>query len=148
MLFWWRLSNLLFIIQSRCQITMASYTIEQHVQMINLYYQNQCSLVQMLRALRPFYGTRGGPSKSTLKRLVAKFEMTGSVKNQPTPVRQRTARSVRTLPRPVKVCRRTRAVNSSPCTSTRPFADFKLANFASRLGHTPVQCPTDPGAQR
>ncbi|EFN76687.1 hypothetical protein EAI_04007, partial [Harpegnathos saltator] len=45
---------------------MTSYTIEQHVQMIKLYYQNKCSLVQMLRALRalrPFYGRRGGPSK-------------------------------------------------------------------------------------
>ncbi|KAJ8947079.1 hypothetical protein NQ318_019975 [Aromia moschata] len=27
-----------------CQITMASYTTEQHVQMIKLYYQNECSL--------------------------------------------------------------------------------------------------------
>lgn len=72
---------------------MASYTVEQHVQMIKLYYQNDCSLVQTLRALRPFYGRRGGPSKSTLQRLVAKFETTGSVNNQPTPVRQRNARS-------------------------------------------------------
>ena len=69
---------------------MASYTIEQHVQMIKLYYQNECSLV---RTLRPFYGRRGGPSKSTLQRLVAKFETTGSVNNQPTPVRRRNARS-------------------------------------------------------
>ncbi|EFN80308.1 hypothetical protein EAI_04016, partial [Harpegnathos saltator] len=45
---------------------MTSYTIEQHVQMIKLYYQNECPLVQTLRALRPFYGRRGGPSKSTL----------------------------------------------------------------------------------
>ncbi len=45
-----------------CQIIMASYTIEQHVQMIKLYYQNECSLTQTLRALRPFFGRRGGPS--------------------------------------------------------------------------------------
>ncbi|EFN88150.1 hypothetical protein EAI_02143, partial [Harpegnathos saltator] len=68
---------------------MTSYTIEQHVQMIKLYYQNECSLVQTLRALHPFYGRRGGPSKSTLQRLVTKFETTGSVNDQPTPVRQR-----------------------------------------------------------
>lgn len=76
---------------------MASYTIEQHVQMIKLYYQNECSSVQTLRALRPFYGRRSGPSKSTLQRLVAKFETTGSVNNQPTPVRQRNARSAENI---------------------------------------------------
>ena len=76
---------------------MASYTIEQHVQMIKLYYQNECSLTQTLRALRPFFGRRGGPSKSTLQRLVAKFETTGSVNNQPTPVRSRNARSAENI---------------------------------------------------
>ncbi|EFN75580.1 hypothetical protein EAI_08636, partial [Harpegnathos saltator] len=79
------------------QITMTSYTIEQHVQAIKLYYQNECSLVQTLRALRPFYGRRGGPSKSTLQRLVAKFETTGSLNDQPTPVRQRNARSAENI---------------------------------------------------
>ena len=46
---------------------------------------------------RPFYGRRGGPSKSTLQRLVAKFETIGSVNNQPTPVRQRNARSAKNI---------------------------------------------------
>ena len=76
---------------------MASYTVEQHVQMLKLYYQNECSLVQTLRALRPFYGRRGGPSKSTLQRLVAKFESTGSINNLPTPVRAKTARSAENI---------------------------------------------------
>ena len=62
---------------------MTSYTIEQHVQMIKqLYYQYQCSLAQTLRALRPFYGRRDRPSRSTLQRLVAKFETTGSISNK------------------------------------------------------------------
>lgn len=76
---------------------MSSYTIEQHVQMIKLYYQNECSLVKTLRALRPFYGRRGGPSKSTLQRLMAKFETTGSVNDQPAPLRTRNARSVENI---------------------------------------------------
>lgn len=76
---------------------MASYTIEQHVQMIKLYYQNECSIVKTLRALRPFYGRRGGPSKSTIQRLVAKFEATGSVNDQPTRVRTRNARSAENI---------------------------------------------------
>ena len=76
---------------------MTSYTIEQHVQMIKLFYQNDLSLVLTLRALRPFYGRLGGPSKSTLQRLVAKFETTGLVNNQPTPVRQKNARSAENI---------------------------------------------------
>lgn len=44
-------------------------------------------------ALRPFYVRGGSPSKSTLQCLVAKFETTVSVNNQPTPVGQRKARS-------------------------------------------------------
>ena len=47
--------------------------------------------------MRPFYGRRGGPSKSTLQRLVAKFETTGSVNNQPTTIRQRNARSAENI---------------------------------------------------
>ncbi|KAJ8961115.1 hypothetical protein NQ318_008792 [Aromia moschata] len=39
-----------------------------------------------VKTLRPFYPRCDGPSKSTLQRLVAKFEMTGSVNNLPTPV--------------------------------------------------------------
>ncbi|KAJ8952814.1 hypothetical protein NQ318_008135 [Aromia moschata] len=40
---------------------------------------------------------RDGLSKSTLQRLVAKFETTGSVNNLPTPVRQRNARSAENI---------------------------------------------------
>ena len=76
---------------------MASYTIEQHVQMIKLYYQNECSLVQTLGTLCPFYGRRCGTSKSTLQRLVAKFETAGSVNNQPIPIRQRNTRSAKNI---------------------------------------------------
>ncbi|KAJ8945173.1 hypothetical protein NQ318_001639 [Aromia moschata] len=132
------------------EITMVSYTTEQHVQMIKLCYQNECSLVKTLRASHPFYGRRDGPSKSTLQRLVAKFDSTGSVNNLPTPVRQRNVRSAKTIA-PVRVSVQCtgepEAVNSSPCTRTRPFAGFNLANFASPLGPAPVQHPTDPGAQ-
>ena len=76
---------------------MASYTNEQQVQIIKLFYQNECSLVKTMRASRPLHGRRGGPSRSTLQRLVAKFETTGSVKNQQAPVRQRNARSAENI---------------------------------------------------
>ena len=71
----WRLSNLLFIIQS-------------------LLSNHHGKLVQTLRAV---YGSRCSPSKSTLQRLEAQFETTGSVNNQPTPVRQRNAISAKNI---------------------------------------------------
>ena len=90
MLLWWRLFNRLFIIQ----LLMPNYHGKLHVQMIKLYYENGCSLVQ---TLRPFYGRKDGLSKSTLIRLVAKFGTTSSVNNQPTPVCQRNARSAENI---------------------------------------------------
>ncbi|KAJ8940265.1 hypothetical protein NQ318_007179 [Aromia moschata] len=51
----------------------------------------------MLRVLSPFYGRHDGPSKSTLQRLVATLETTGSINNLPPPVRQRNARSAENI---------------------------------------------------
>lgn len=73
---------------------MPSYSTEQHVQVIKLYYLNNCSLVATMRALRPFYGLQYRPSQSTIQRLMAKFEVTGSVNNLPRLVRLRNGRSV------------------------------------------------------
>ncbi|XP_055907719.1 probable GTP pyrophosphokinase isoform X2 [Eupeodes corollae] len=75
----------------------SSYTTEDHIQMLKLYYKNNCSLTQTLRALRPLYSKHGGPSKSTVQRLVNKFQKTGSVNNQPAVVRQRNARSLENI---------------------------------------------------
>ena len=105
---------------------MASYTIERHVQMIKLYYQNECSIVQ---TLRPFYGRRGDLSKSTHQRLVAKFETTGSVNIQPTPVRLGTPDRPRTLPRSVKVCRRTRGSQFLAVLKHSAFRRLQLGEF-------------------
>ena len=129
-----------------CQSTMTSYTLEQYVQTIKLYYQYECSFVQTLRALRPFYGKRGRLSQSTLQRLVAKFETTGSASNKLTPVRQMNdistenitaiRESVQENPRRVRHAQGL----GLPQTSTS-------RNLRSGLGPTPVQDPTDPGAQ-
>ncbi|GJQ69936.1 hypothetical protein Trydic_g22468 [Trypoxylus dichotomus] len=105
--------------------------------MIKLYYQNECSLEHWLCS---FWGRRGDRSKSSFQRLVAKFETTGPLKNQPTPVRQRNARSAENIA----------AVRESvqdSCARTRPFVDFNLANFASVIGPESIQGPTNPGAQ-
>lgn len=53
---------------------MADYTIEQRVQMITFHYQNDCSCLQTLRALRIFNGRQGGPSQLNFLRFVAEFK--------------------------------------------------------------------------
>jgi len=76
---------------------MESYSVEQRVQIIKFYYQNQCSVRKTFRALRDFYLRHNRPAESTIRRLVAKFESTGSTNNQPTPVRHRNARSAENI---------------------------------------------------
>jgi len=65
--------------------------VEQRVQIIKFYYQNQCSVRETFRALRDFYLRHNRPAESTIRRLVAKFESTGSINNQPTPIRRQNA---------------------------------------------------------
>lgn len=76
---------------------MERYTIEQRVQIVKFYYQNQCSVRQTFRALRPVYGVHDRPTESTIRRLMQKFEESGSVKDRPTPVRQRRVRSAENI---------------------------------------------------
>ena len=54
-------------------------------------------MASTLRALRPIYGRNNRRSRSTIKRLMEKFESTGTVQNVPVPVRQRSARSVENI---------------------------------------------------
>lgn len=65
--------------------------------MIKLFYQNGCSVRATFRALRPFYGRHNRPVERTIRNVVDKFEATGSVNSQPTPVRRRNARSAENI---------------------------------------------------
>jgi len=76
---------------------MEGHSVEQRVQIIKFYYQNQCSVREMFRALRDFYPRHNRPAESIIRRLVAKFESTGSINNQPTPVRRRNAKSAENI---------------------------------------------------
>jgi len=67
---------------------MEDHSVEQRVQIIKFYYQNQCSVRETFRALRDFYPRYNRPAESTIRHLVAKFESTGSINNQSTPVRR------------------------------------------------------------
>lgn len=57
---------------------MEQYTLEQRLQVIQIYYQNSRSITATLRALRPFYRRHNLPAESTIRRLVQKFESTFS----------------------------------------------------------------------
>lgn len=76
---------------------MEHYTIQQRVEIIKIYYQNQCSVRETFRKLRTIYGVHDRPAESTIRRLINKFETTGSIADQTTPVRQRTARSIENI---------------------------------------------------
>ena len=55
---------------------MEGHGVEQRVQIIKFYYQNQCSVRETFRALRDFYPRHNRLAKSTIRRLVVKFELT------------------------------------------------------------------------
>ena len=74
---------------------MEGHSVEQRMQ-IKFYYQNQCSVRETFRALRDFYPRHNRPAESTVRRLVAKFESTGSINNQPS-VRRRNAKSAENI---------------------------------------------------
>ena len=76
---------------------MERYTSQQRVEVIKIYYRNSASVASTLRALHPIYGSVNRPSRSTIERLVKKFESTGTVQNVAVSVRQRSARSVENI---------------------------------------------------
>ncbi|XP_033225886.1 uncharacterized protein LOC117178566 [Belonocnema kinseyi] len=76
---------------------MERYTIQQRVEIIKIYYRNSESVASTLGALRPIYGHHNFPARSTIERLVEKFESSGTVQNVPVPVRQRSASSVENI---------------------------------------------------
>ncbi|XP_022163933.1 uncharacterized protein LOC111029282 [Myzus persicae] len=76
---------------------MNGYSVEQRVRIVKFYYQNQCFVRVTFRALRDFYPRHNRSAESTIRRLVAKFESTGSINHQPTPIRRRNARSTENI---------------------------------------------------
>lgn len=62
---------------------MAGYSVEHHVQIIKLFYENRTSVRATFRALHSFYGRDDFLAESTIRRLLEKFESTGSVNNEP-----------------------------------------------------------------
>lgn len=72
---------------------MESYTPKQRFQIVKAYYQNSESIANTLRALTPIFGCYNRPSRSTIERLVEKFESVYTLHNIVPSVRHRNARS-------------------------------------------------------
>ena len=72
---------------------MDKYTIEQRLQLIKIYYQNNESVRKTFSTPREFYGGNNRLAESTIRSLVNKFESSGTVTDTIVPVRQRNARS-------------------------------------------------------
>ena len=76
---------------------MARYTIEQRVKVIQAYYENGPLNQNAYRALRDFFGQFNRPNVRTIRKIVQKFEQTGSVGEVKTPVHARTARTAENI---------------------------------------------------
>ena len=106
---------------------MERYTNQQRVEIIKILYRNSASVASTLRSLRPIYGRSNRPSRSTIERLVEKFESTGTVQNIAVPVRQKSVRSVE------NIAAAEASVEESPnvsLTSVGHLCDVVVANFA------------------
>ena len=63
------------------------------MEIVRICHQNSLSVQAMFHTLREIYGQPYRPTEGTIRRSVEKFETTGLVMDQPTPVRCRNARS-------------------------------------------------------
>lgn len=57
------------------------YTVNQRIIIIQTYYENLRSIKSTHRKLRDEFGQHGRPTELTIRRLVKKFEETGSVQD-------------------------------------------------------------------
>jgi len=74
-------------------IKMKSYTIQQRVQIVELFYENRCSLKNVFKKLCDIYGLHNRSSESTINRIVQKFQETSSVEDKGREKYCRTGRS-------------------------------------------------------
>lgn len=68
-------------------------TSEQRLQIVEIYFQNQCSVRNVFRALRPFYGVHNRPTERTIRETINKFRTTFSLLDVHHPTRVRRSRT-------------------------------------------------------
>lgn len=72
---------------------MSTYSTEQRVQIVELFYENGRSVKNVYRKLRQFYGRHNRPSESTINQIIKRFQQTGSVEDKKTEKYARRGRS-------------------------------------------------------
>jgi len=87
---------------------------------------------------RDFYPCHNRPAESTIRRLVAKFESTDSINNQPTSVRHRNARSAENIAA-VRVYGKIRGGQFLVVHKNLAFLRLQLGEFCVDLGLHPYK---------
>ena len=68
-------------------------TPKQRLQIVEIFYQNNGSVRQTYRALRPFYGVHNRPSERLIRITMDRFRTTFTLNDNVHPVRRRTVRT-------------------------------------------------------
>ena len=76
---------------------MEKFSTKQRIKIIELYLENQRSIILTQRAYRWHYNVRQAPNQSTIDRLVERFGQQGSVSNLPRTGRQRSVRTAENI---------------------------------------------------
>ena len=76
---------------------MERLTPQQRLQIVQLYYENQRSVKNVFRALRPFYGRHNRPTEPTIRNTIAKIENQFSLLDDTRPNRPHPARSIENI---------------------------------------------------
>jgi hypothetical protein len=83
----------LFVQNTCVRCVMEQFTTEQRVLIVKTFYQNGESATQTVRTLRTNLGRNEAPNESTVRRLMTKFQTTGSVATAKPPGRNRSRRT-------------------------------------------------------
>ena len=94
-------------------------TVQQPIEIIRCDHQNSLPVRATFRARREIYGQHHRHTEGTSRQIVEKFETTGSMVDQPIPVRRRNARSDEDIVAVREsVSERSKPLNCSSCTRT------------------------------
>lgn len=92
---------------------MERYSIEERVLIVKTFFKSGENFTNTIRALRNDFGNHNRPSRAAIKKLIDKFNVTGSVLDVQRPVRPRSARSV------ANIDATSASVRENPSTSIR-----------------------------
>ena len=104
--------NFLWQIESKFD-AMNCYTKDQRILIVKTFYKCEKSYIRTIRSLQGILGRRNVPNETTIRRLIKKFEESGSVMDMHSSVHKCSVRS------PQKIDAVRRSVAADPTTSLR-----------------------------